>query len=136
VEIEIIPGVQEGQIIKLKSAGEAGERGSETGDLYVRIRVAPHATFERAGDDLVIRKELNVTDLLLGEKIEVPTISGGKLKVEIPSHFNLKENLRVRGEGMPRLGSFGRGDLLVDFTIRAPKKLKEKDAEELRKILE
>lgn len=134
VPVEILPGVNDNQIIKVKGFGEAGERGTAPGDLYVRIKVKPHTTFERRGDDLVVKKELNVFGLLLGKKIEVPTVSGGKLKIEIPAHFNLKENLKVPGEGMPRFGSFGRGDLLVDFIIKAPKKLHPKEAKSLEEL--
>lgn len=132
VRVEILPGVENNQIIKIKGAGEAGERGSAAGDLYVRIRVKPHPSFQREGDDIIVRKEINVLDLLLGKKIEIPTISGGKIWVEIPPGFNLKENLRIPGEGMPRFGSFGRGDLLVNFVIKAPKKPSAK----LKKLLE
>lgn len=132
VTVDILPGVQNNQLIQLKGMGEAGEKGTAAGDLYIKVKIKPHPIFERKGDDLIIRKELKVLDLLLGKKIEVPTISGGKLSVEIPAHFNLKEPLRIPGEGMPRFGSYGRGDLLVDFILKAPKKAEGK----LRKILE
>lgn len=135
VSVDILPGVEDGQLIKITGAGEAGERGATGGDLYMRVKVMPHSVFERRGPDLVVKKELNVIGLLLGKKIEVPTISGGKIHVEIPAHFNLKQPLRISGEGMPRFGSGigasfrGRGDLLVDFIIKAPKKLGEKERE-------
>jgi len=132
IKLDVLPGVEDGQLIKVSGAGEAGERGTAAGDLYVRIKVKPHPTFERRGADLVVKKELKVFDLLLGKRIEAPTISGGKINIEIPAHFNLKENLRISGEGMPRFGSYGRGDLLVNFTIKAPKKLNPK----AKKILE
>ena len=134
VELEILPGVQNEQIIKIKSAGEAGELGTPTGDLYIRVRVKPHPAFERRGDDLVVKKELNVFGLLLGKKIEVGTVSGGKLSVEIPAHFNLKEDLRISGEGMPHFGGFGRGDLLVNFIIKAPKKVSPKAKSVLEEV--
>ncbi|MBI4085606.1 MAG: molecular chaperone DnaJ [Candidatus Liptonbacteria bacterium] len=132
IQVDILPGVQDSQIIKVKGVGEAGELGTPTGDLYVRIKTLPHSIFERRGDDLVVKKEIKVTDLLLGKKIEVPTISGGKMDFEIPAHFNLKEDLRINGEGMPHFGSFGRGDLLVSFIIKAPEKLSTK----AKKLLE
>lgn len=122
VKVEILPGVEDGQLIKIKGMGEAGERGTAAGDLYVRVRVKPHAVFARQGNNLIVLRELKVIDLLLGKKAEVPTISGGKLAVEIPANFNLKDNLRVAGEGMPRFGAFGRGDLFVNFIIKAPKR--------------
>jgi molecular chaperone DnaJ len=127
VKVEILPGVQDGQLIKVKGMGEAGERGTAAGDLYVRVHVARHAVFERRGDDLVVRYELNVLDLLLGKKIEVPTIEGKQTTAEIPAGFNLKDYFRIPREGMPHLAAgqsvFGsnRGDLLVDFIIKAPK---------------
>jgi len=132
VKVEIRPGVQDGQIIKIKSAGEAGERGTAEGDLYVRIKIKPHAVFERQGDDLKMTKEVNILDLLLNKKIDIPTISANKLKVEIPADFNLKSNLRIPGEGMPHFGSIGRGDLIVEFKIKTPKHLSDK----AKKILE
>jgi len=136
IEVDILPGIQDSQIIKVKSAGEAGELGTPTGDLYIRIRVIPHSVFERRGDDLVVKREIKLVDLLLGKKIEVPTISGGKIDFEIPADFNLKEDLRINSEGMPHFGSFGRGDLLVNFTIKAPKKLGVKGKKLLEELEE
>lgn len=122
VNIEILPGIHDNQIIQVKNMGEAGERGAGAGDLYVRVRVKPHSLFERKGDDLIVKKDLSVVDILLGRKVSIPTLSGKNIDLEIPSHFNLKENLKIPGEGMPRFGTFGRGDLLVDFMVKAPKK--------------
>ncbi|MDO8664574.1 MAG: DnaJ C-terminal domain-containing protein [Candidatus Liptonbacteria bacterium] len=136
VQVDILPGVQDNQIIKVKGAGEAGELGTPTGDLYVRIRIVPHSVFERKGDDLIVKKEIKIMDLLLGKKIQVPTISGGKMDFEIPANFNLKEDLRVSGEGMPHFGSFGRGDLLVNFIVKAPRKLGSKAKKLLEEISE
>ncbi len=122
VRIEILPGIEDGQLIKIKAMGEAGERGTASGDLYIRVRVRPHHRFARQGANLVTAHELKIVDLLLGKKIEVSTISGGKIAVDIPAQFNLKDNLRIPGEGMPHFGSYGRGDLLVNFIVKAPKK--------------
>lgn len=134
VKVNILPGVDDGQLIKIKSMGEAGERGTAAGDLYVRVRVKPHHVFARHGSDLIVARELKVMDLLLGKKIEVPTIAGGRLAVEIPANFNLKDNMRIAGEGMPRFGATfgGRGDLFVNFVVKAPKKLGAK----AKKLLE
>jgi len=136
IRIEILAGIEDGQLIKVKGMGEAGERGAAAGDLYVRVRVARHPFFTRQGNDLVVRHELNVLDLLTGRHIEVPTIEGKKITVEIPAGFNLKDHLRIPHEGMPRFGAghamfaSNRGDLLVDFIIKAPK-----PSSKLKKIL-
>jgi molecular chaperone DnaJ len=132
IKVQIRPGVQDGQIIKIKSAGEAGERGTAEGDLYVRIRIKPHPVFVRQQDDLTVKKEIRLIDLLLEKKMEIPTISGNRLKIQIPADFDIKNNLRVPGEGMPRFSGFGRGDLLIEFKIKTPKKLSPK----AKKLLE
>lgn len=121
ISVSIAQGISDGQLIKVSGAGQAGERGAGAGDLYVRIRVKSHHTFKRVGDDLIIRKDLNILKVLAGEKIEVPTISGGKLNIEIPVGFNLRERMRIAGEGMPHLGHYGRGDLYVEFDMKVPK---------------
>jgi len=134
VKIEIMAGIDDNQLIKVKGMGEAGERGTAAGDLYVRVRVRPHATFARRASDLIIARDLKLIDVLLGKTIAVPVISGGTITVEIPAGFNLKENLRISGQGMPHIGSHARGDLLVNFTIKAPKKPNAKEKELLEKL--
>jgi molecular chaperone DnaJ len=136
--VNIAPGVSDDQLIKISKEGEAGERGAESGDLYVRVKIVPHKIFERKGDDLFVKKEINLLDVLLGTKMEIPTIGGNKIFVEIPANFNLKEKLKIPGEGMTRFGGFGRGDLYVDWDIKTPKKLNakaKKIIDELKKEL-
>ena len=133
VVVKILPGIQNGQIIKLSAVGEAGEKGAASGDLYAHIQIKQHAVFLRNGDDLIVKKELKVVDLLLGRAIEIPTIVGAKKHIEIPAGFNLKEPYRISGEGMPHFDRHGRGDLLVDFIVKAPKKVSGKAKEILEK---
>jgi len=132
VRAEIRPGTLDNQIINIKGGGEAGERETAEGDLYMRIKIKPHHIFERRGDDLWIKKEIRVIDLLLGKKVEIPTISGGKLRVEIPENFDIRHNLMIPDAGMPRFDGFGRGNLIVELQIKTPKRLSEK----AKKILE
>ncbi len=134
INIDIVAGIDDNQIIKVKEMGEAGERGTAAGDLYVRVRVKPHAVFARHGADLIVTKELRLVDLLLGKAISVPIISGGTTMVEIPAGFNLKEHLRITGQGMPHINSRARGDLLVNFVIKAPKKPNSKERDLLEKL--
>ncbi len=139
IKIQIRSGIQNDQIIKVKAGGEAGERSAEEGDLYVRLRIKPHPVFERRGDDLIVKKEVSLLAVLLGKKLEVPTISGSKLKIEVPADFDLKNSLRIPGEGMPRFGGAGRGNLQVELTVKSPKKLNAKTKqllEDLEKEIE
>ncbi|MBI4193213.1 MAG: DnaJ domain-containing protein [Candidatus Colwellbacteria bacterium] len=125
--LEIRPGVESGQIIKMKGLGEAGERGAEAGDLYVRIRVKPHPVFERAGDDLVVSVEVDIIGLLAKRAISAPTLAGGLIEIEIPGGFNLRDELRVKGEGVT-----ARGDLVIRLNAVVPKKVNPK----LKRFLE
>lgn len=137
--VEILAGVADGQLIKVPGVGEVGERAAPAGDLYIQVRVAGSKSFRREHDDLVIIKSLQLTDLLLSNTFEIPTIGGEKLVIEIPAGFDLRQRLRVSGKGMPHFGRSGRGDLFVEFDIRSPKKLSSKAkkiAEELKKELE
>ncbi|MDP3901577.1 MAG: DnaJ C-terminal domain-containing protein [bacterium] len=132
ISVSIVPGVADGQMIKISKAGEKGVHGAEAGDLYVRLRVRPHPIFKRIGDDLLVKKEISLIDVLSDKKILLDSISGKKLGIGIPHGFNLKDKIVVEGEGMPKLGSYGKGNLLVDIDIRTPKKLSSK----AKKLLE
>jgi len=132
VTVGIAPGVANDQLIKIAGAGEAGERGAEAGDLYVRVEIKSHPWFTREGDNLVMKKPLSVADVLLGEKIEIETIAREKIRVELPAGFHLRERLRIPGAGMPHLNRGGRGDLYVIFELKTPKKVSAK----AKKLLE
>ncbi|MBI2024601.1 MAG: DnaJ domain-containing protein [Candidatus Harrisonbacteria bacterium] len=132
IKITIAPGVANDQLIKIPKAGDAGERGAEPGDLYLRIKIADHKIFKRFNDDLFVKKEIDLLDVLLEKKIEIPTISGNKVFMVIPAGVDLRERVKISGEGMTKFGGRGRGDLYVEWEVRAPKRLNAK----AKKILE
>jgi molecular chaperone DnaJ len=123
ISIDILKGISDGQVIQARGAGEAGEKNSGDGDLYVKVSVKPNHLFKRSGDDLIVKKEINAVDFILGKKIEVPTIEGKKISVEVPPSFNFKDYLRAPREGMPHFNRFGQGDLLIDLILKAPAKI-------------
>lgn len=127
VRIEVRPGVEDGQIIKAKGMGEAGENNASSGDLYVKVIVKEHPDFKRKGNDLYKTVEASLTDVMLDREIEVESLSGEKLKVKVPSGFSLNDELRVKGEGMTSMS-----DLVVNLDIKTPKKLSKK----AKKLLE
>jgi len=125
--VEIRPGIEDGQIIKLKGFGEAGEAGAGSGDLYVRIKIKPHPVFKRVGRDLIINYDLKWSDALLRRKIQIPTLRGRKIEIEIPTGFNLRDDFIIPGEGIA-----AGGNLIVRFNFKTPAKLTPK----LKKLLE
>jgi len=132
VSINFTPGIEDGQVIKLSGFGEAGEKGGRSGDLYVVVRVEPHPVFTRKGADLYTRVDVKPTDVLLGREIFVEGISGDRFSVSVPRGFNLKDELKVSGRGMPKshLGSSSVwGELYISFNMVTPKRLSKKARE-------
>src|SRR3989344_3991292 len=134
IKEKIVQGIHDGQLITIKGAGEAGQRGTGAGDLYVRIKIKPHNIFHREGNDLIISKNVKLMDILLGKKIEIPIISGYKLHIEIPTDFDIRQNVIISNEGMPVFGAYGRGNLIVELKIKTPKKISAKAKKSLEDI--
>ena len=131
VSVEIRPGVITGQIIRVKGAGEAGEHNSGSGDLYVKINVKPHQIFERKGDDLYRAKEINIVDAILGRRIDVGTLDGRKIEIEVPRGFSLSDTIRIKGEGMTKSG-----DMYLKLEVITPKKINSRAKKLLEKLEE
>jgi molecular chaperone DnaJ len=127
IEVEVHPGVMDGQIIKIKGMGESGEKGADTGDLYVRVRVLPHKAFTRRGDDLITFKEVKFSDLLRGEKVSVKTIRGKDIEIGAVPGDSIRKEIRIKGEGVTK-----KGDLIVFLDLKVPPKVGSKS----KKILE
>jgi curved DNA-binding protein len=135
VEVRIPPGVREGSRVRV--AGEGGEgRGGRRGDLYLRVRVAPDASFERKGDDLETKLRVPLTVAVLGGEAQVPTLEG-PVGIKIPPHTPAGQVFRLRGKGLPQLGAKGaRGDLHAVVAVDLPAKLTAKQRELFEKLRE
>src|SRR6058998_1294177 len=123
IGLTIPAGIDDGQQLRVAGEGEAGMRGGPTGDLYVLIRLKEHPLFRREGDDLVHLARLSPSQAALGDEINVPTIEGAETKVRIPAGAQHGQMVRVRGKGVPHLGSSGRGDQLVYLDVVVPRTL-------------
>lgn len=132
VPLTIAPGVEDGQVIKIKGMGEAGERGAPSGDLYVVVRVRNHPQFKRNRSDLHTEKEVRISDALRGTKLELRGIGGETVVFSVPPGFHLRDAIKIGGHGMPRFGGSGRGDLFIALTVKTPRTLSER----ARKLLE
>lgn len=132
VVLNIEPGINNGQIIRVTGGGEDGEKNGPAGDLYVEVQIRQHPFFKREGADLIYEVTIPVIDAILGKEIEVPTIYGKKLLVKIPAGIEHGKVLRVRNKGLPYFGRHGYGDLLIRVKIKMPKKVSTK----ARKLLD
>jgi len=135
--VKIPTGVREGQRIRLAGKGESGRSGGESGDLYLRVRLARHPDLRVEGSDLYADLEVAPWEAVLGASVPVPTLDGA-VTLKIPAGSTAGQKLRLRGQGLPREDG-GRGDLYAVLEIAVPdrvgpeeKKLWEKLAEESR----
>lgn len=125
LEIQIPEGSGDRMQLRVPGQGEAGERGAETGDLYVVIHVEDHDTFERDGDDVLIDVDIPFTLAALGGKIKVPTLKG-EAELKIPQGTQSETVFRMRDKGIKNIRGLGTGDELVKVKVDVPKKLNKK----------
>ena len=135
--VKIPAGVREGQRIRLAGKGESGRSGGESGDLYLRVRLARHPDLRVEGSDLFADVEVAPWEAVLGAKVAVPTLDGA-VSLKVPAGSTAGQKLRLRGQGLAREDG-GRGDLYAVLGIVVPaevrpeeKKLWEKLAQESR----
>jgi molecular chaperone DnaJ len=140
LNVNIPAGVRDGQRLRLKGKGEAGPRGGQPGDLYVRFHVAPSTVYEREGDDLIIEVPVTFAEAALGGEITVPSL-WGTVKVKVPPGSQSGKLLKIGGHGAPRLkgassnGKAGaRGDLVVRLRVRVPEKLTKRERELIEQL--
>lgn len=133
VTVKVPAGFDDGQTLVLRSEGNSGELGGPSGDLYITVRVRPHAIFTRKGSHVFCEVPITFGEAALGAEIEVPTVDG-KIKYEIPEGTQSHTEFRLRGKGIPQLGGKGRGDAFVTVTVEVPKHLTAKQKELIREF--
>jgi len=137
LQVKIPPGAYTGLRIRMAGEGGPGAAGGEPGDLYLRVRVAPHPRFERRGDDLYTTVPVDLYTAVLGGKVRVETLSG-PVMLTIPPGTQNGQTFRLRGKGMPKLRRKGQyGDLYARVEVRLPTRLTPRQRElfeELRRL--
>ena len=130
VKVRVPPGVDDGQIIRLRGHGGAGRNGGPAGDLLVRVGVASHRLFGRKGADLTIEVPVTFAEAALGTQIKVPTLHGAPVTLRISPGITSGKTFRVRGKGARQRK--GAGDLLVRVYVTVPERLSPEE----RKLVE
>ncbi len=133
IEIKIPSGAADGTNLRVQGEGEAGERGKQSGDLYIVIQVKKHKIFERNENDIYIKTHVPFTIAALGGEIEVPTLKG-KASLKIPEGTQSNTIFRMKNQGIPNLHSRHTGDENVEVIIHVPEKLTKKQKELLEQF--
>ena len=133
--VNIPAGVREGSRVRLAGKGEAGRHGGPPGDLYVVTHVTPSPIFVRKGDNLEVEVPLTIPEAIRGADVEVPTLNGRK-KLRVSPGTKHGTVQRLRGEGPPKLGGRGKGDLHYRFVIDVPATLNAEQSEAVDKLSE
>ena len=135
ISVSIPAGIDNGQMLTMRGEGEDGLRGGPAGDLYISINVKPHKLFTRKGYDLYLNMDVPMTIAALGGEIQVPTLLG-TVKYSIPQGTQPGTTFRLREQGITKLNSTQKGDLLVKANVVIPKKLTGEQEELIRKLAE
>jgi len=134
IQFKIPKGICSGQKLRLSGKGNAGAYGGPSGDLYITVKVLPHSVFTREGSDIIINKNINFTEAVLGTSIDIPTLAGTKKRLRIPSNTQNNTKIRMKGYGLPFFKKSGKGDQYVRILIEIPKKLSEKQLELVKNL--
>jgi len=119
LDVTIPPGVQEGQVLRLKGKGHPGLGEGAPGDALVEIGVTSHPVFKREGNDIAVDLPISLDEAILGGKVKVPTI-GGRVAMTVPAGANTGQTLRLKGRGVK-----SKGDQLVRLNVVMPETVDE-----------
>ena len=119
LQVRIPHGVRDGQRIRLTGKAEGG------GNVYITVRVSKHPLFTRDGADLTLELSLTLGEALLGADVHIDTLVGKRLALTIPAGTQNGRVFRLTGQGLPRFGAEGHGDLRVRTKVVLPTFLDE-----------
>lgn len=118
--VKVPAGIEEGSQIRLTGEGDAGARGASSGHLYVVVHVEPHEMFTREDNHLIYELPLNVAAAALGGTVEIPTLEGESVQLDVKAGTQHGHVFSIRGKGVPHLRGSGRGNLLVRTHVITP----------------
>jgi DnaJ-class molecular chaperone len=118
LDVTIPPGIEQGQVLRLKGKGGPGLGGGPAGDALIEIHIAPHPFFRREGDDIHVELPVSLAEAVLGARVPVPTVTG-PVTMTIPKGSDTGAQLRLRGKGIhrKRRGAETSGDQYVTLKV-------------------
>lgn len=135
ITVNVPAGVDTGNVIPLRGQGEHGANGGPAGDLYINLKVANHQLFKRKGFDIHIDAHISFGQAVFGTELKVPTVEGD-VKYTVPAGTQSGTVFRLKGKGIQRVNSAGKGDEYVNVIVDIPKNLNEKQRQALKNYME
>lgn len=135
LEVNIPAGVDDGIQLRMSGEGEAGLNGGHRGDLYIVVRVRPHAIFTREGQDVRSHVTVSMAQAALGTELEVDTLDG-EVNLKVPAGTQNGTLFRLKGRGIPFLRGHGRGDHHVRVLVEIPRNLSPEERDLLIRLAE
>lgn len=120
--------------MRISGEGTAGLRGGENGDLYVFINIKDHKLYSREGANLYASVPISMTCAALGGKVNIPSIDGEKIELDIEPGTQNDQVAKIKGQGMTMLRSTRRGDLFVKLRVETPVNLSARQKELLEEF--
>jgi molecular chaperone DnaJ len=136
LEVDIPAGVDSGDRIRYQGQGDAGAPGAPRGDLEFVLRVKEHRFFQRDGQNLICQWPVTFSQAALGGPVEITTLTGEKIKHDLPRGTQTHEVLRLAGHGLPGRRGARKGDLLVQVVVDTPQRLSAEQEELFRRLAE
>jgi len=132
--VKIPKGMISGKKLRLAGKGETSSFGGPAGDLYIKSKIITDPVYSDQGHDLVVKREIKLSEAILGATISVPTLSHKELSLKIPPGTKHKTKMRLAGHGLPHMNGKGQGDLYVHIHINMPKRLSEKQKKLVKQL--
>ncbi len=132
LSVNIPSGVDNGDKVRLTGEGE-WEKGGQSGDLYVAIRLIDNPIFEREGKDLYLEAPIPFQTSILGGSIKIPTLEG-VISLKIPSQTQTGKIFRIKGKGASVVRDSRRGDILCRVIVETPSSLDKKQTKLLNEF--
>jgi len=134
IELNIKPGINDGQVLKISGKGKPGKTGGSNGDILIKIKITPHKRVQREGNDLHLEVTIDLYKAILGGQSTLKTF-GDSVKLVIPPESQPGSVLKIKGQGMPIYSNpTQRGDLYIKLSIKIPKNLTPKEIELFKEL--
>jgi len=133
LKVKIPAGINDGESIRLSGQGEAGQKVSPAGDLYLRIKITPHKKFIRDGYDVRTEETISIKQAVLGDKIDIQTIHG-EMKLKIPEGTQSGTIFKLKEKGINKLNNRGIGDQYIRVTVKIPNSVNKKQKQLLEEL--